>query len=129
MEDACLYVFSMPIRVDSPTWDQEKQKSRQWLGVDRKNRNRYFVIEDAEFWERIRKKELHFDGSDRLAVQWAFQVVGGKVKNRRVLRVLAFNGAELARPLQHDAISAILGRYSLGDVSRNSPSLFDFMDD
>lgn len=76
-----------PIRVDSPTWDQEKQRTRQWLGVDQKKRNRYFIIDDAEFWQRIGKKELHFEGSDQLTVQWAYQIVGGKPKNRRVLRV------------------------------------------
>jgi hypothetical protein len=57
------------IRVDSPNWDQDMQRSRQWLGVDQKNRRRYFMINDAEFWTRIRKKELPFEGSDQLQVQ------------------------------------------------------------
>ncbi len=118
-----------PIRVDSPTWDQEKQRTRQWLGVDQKKRNRYFVIDDAEFWQRIRNKELHFEGSDQLKVQWAYQIVGGKPKNRRVLRVLEFNGTKLADPLTPDAKKAILGSYSTVEASRSGPSLLDWMDD
>ena len=85
-----------------------------------------FVIEDAEFWERIRRKELHFEGSDNLRVQWAFQVVEGKPKQRRVLRVLEFNGDKLAEPLTPDAKSAILGSYTNLETAKGGPSLFDY---
>lgn len=122
-------VSQEPIRVDSPTWDQDRQRSRQWLAVDERKRSRYFVIEDAEFWQRLRNKQLRFEGSDRLTVQWAYQIVGGKAKNRRVLRVLEFNGDKLADPLRPDAINAILGSYSTVEASRNGPSLLDFMDE
>lgn len=117
------------VRVDSPTWDQDKQRSRKWLGVDQQSRSRYFVIDDAEFWGRIRKKELQFEGSDRLVVQWAYQIIGGKAKNRRVLRVLEFNGRKLAEPLSSDAIAAMLGSFSTVEASRSAPSLLDFMDE
>ena len=117
-------VSEEPVRVDSPTWDQDKQKTRHWLGVDFRNRDCYFVIEDAQFWGRIKKKELLFEGSDHLFVQWAYQVAGGKAKNRRVLRVLEFNGTKLAEPLEPDAINAILGAYSNGEPSPGEPTLF-----
>ncbi len=65
------------------------------------------MIEDAEFWGRIRRKELRFEGLDSLKVQWAYQIVGKKAKNRRVLRVLEFNGDQLAKPLSMDAIDAV----------------------
>lgn len=117
-------VSEEPVRVDSPTWDQNKQRTRQWLGVDFKNHDCYFVIEDAQFWGRIKKKQLRFEGSDHLKVQWAYQLVGGKAKHRRVLRVLEFNGSKLAEPLTSDAINAILGTYSHGDPSKGEPSLF-----
>jgi hypothetical protein len=113
------------IRVDSPTWDKEKQKTRQWLGVNSNKRDCYFVIEDAEFWERLRKKELQFGGSDTLTVQWAFQSIDGKIKNRRVLRVLEFNGQKLADQLPTDAINAILGSYMTGVSTNGTPTLFD----
>lgn len=124
-EDEPEWVVSLePVRVDSPTWDQDKQKTRQWLGVDFRNRDCYFVIEDAQFWGRIKNKELHFEGSDQLKVQWAYQMVAGKAKHRRVLRVLEFNGVKLSEPLSPDAISAILGNYSNGQPSPSEPTLF-----
>ena len=117
------------VRVDSPTWDPDKQRTRKWLGVDQQKRSRYFVIEDAEFWGRIRKKKLSFEGSDRLTVQWAYQIIGGKAKNRRVLRVLEFNYSKLAEPLSSDAIAAMLGSFSAVEASRSTPSLLDIMDE
>lgn len=117
------------LRVNSPNWSQDKQKKRNWQGTDTTNHERLFVMEDMGFWERIRKKELHFEGLDRLKVQWAYQVINGRAKNRRVLRVLEFNGETLADPLLPDAINAILGSYSAADASREGPSLLDYMDD
>ena len=87
------------------------------------------MIEDAEVWGRIKRKELHFQGLDRLKVEWAYQLEDGKLKNHRVLRVLEFNEAKLADPLTLDAISAILGNYSTADASRSGPSLLDFMEE
>ena len=62
----------------------------------------------------------------RLKVQWAYQVVGGKAKSRRVLRVLEFNGQKLADALTPEALGAMLGRYSKAEASRKGPTLFDF---
>lgn len=117
------------IYVNSPNWNEDKQNSRKWQGIDSSRRERLFVIEDAEFWGRIKRKELHFEGLDSLKVQWAYQLEGGKLKNHRVLRVLEFNGAKLADPLSPDAINAILGSYSAVEASRSGPSLLDWMDD
>ena len=76
-----------------------------------------------------RRKELRFEGLDSLKVQWAYQIVGKKAKNRRVLRVLEFNGDQLAKPLSQDAINAILGRHTSVEAVRNGPSLFDLLED
>lgn len=113
------------IYVTSPNWDQEDQKTRQWKGKDAVRRDCYFVIEDQEFWFRVRRKRLHVEVLDSLKVQWAYQVVGNKPQKRRVLRVLEFNGDKLAEPLPADAINSILGSYSNVDASRGSPTLFD----
>lgn len=115
------------IYVTSPNWDQKDQKSRQWKGKDQIRRDCYFVIEDAEFWNLVRRKDLRVEVLDNLKVQWAFQITGDRPKNRRVLRVLEFNGGKLAEPLAPDAIRAILGDYSTVDVPRDvGPSLFDW---
>lgn len=117
------------IYVTSPNWDHEDQKTRQWKGKDAVRRDCYFVIEDQEFWFRVKRKDLHVDVLDNLKVQWAYQIIGGKIKNRRVIRVLEFNGDKLAEPLPSDAVKAILGSYSTVEASRSGPSLLDFMGD
>lgn len=113
------------IYVTSPNWDEEDQKSRQWKGKDQVRRDCYFVVEDREFWQLVKRRTLHVEVLDNLKVQWAYQIVDGRPKNRRVLRVLEFNGDKLADPLDHDAISAILGEYSAVEAARGQPSLFD----
>ena len=113
------------IYVTSPNWDQDDQKTRQWKGKDSIRRDCYFVIEDAEFWRLVKRKDLHVEVLDNLKVQWAFQVTDGRPKNRRVLRVLEFNGDKLADPLTPDAIKALLGDYATADAPRGQPTLFD----
>ncbi|MCM2561006.1 hypothetical protein M8756_01900 [Lutimaribacter sp. EGI FJ00015] len=113
------------IYVTSPNWDEEDQKARQWKGKDSIRRDCYFVIEDAEFWRLVKRKDLHVEVLDNLKVQWAFQVADGRPKNRRVLRVLEFNGDKLAEPLAPDAIKALLGDFTTGETPRGQPSLFD----
>ena len=113
------------IYVTSPNWDQEDQQSRQWKGKDSVRRDCYFVIDDAHFWDLVNRKELSVEVLDNLKVQWAFNVVDGRPKNRRVLRVLEFNGIKLAEPLTSDSISAILGYYTTARAPRTHPSLFD----
>ncbi|WP_157785548.1 hypothetical protein [Sinorhizobium fredii] len=113
------------INVTSPNWVQEDQRTRQWKGNDASRRGCYFVIEDAEFWRLVKRKDLQVEVWDTLKVQWAYRVVDGKAKQRRVLRVLEFNGAKLATPLPPDAINAILGGHSSAAGSRAEPSLFE----
>ena len=117
------------IYVTSPNWDQEDQKTRQWKGKDSVRRDCYFIIEDAEFWHLVKRKDLHVEVLDNLKVQWAFQVTDGRPKNRRVLRVLEFNGDKLAEPLTPDAIKALLGDFTTADAPRGQQSLFDGNED
>jgi hypothetical protein len=113
------------IFVTSPNWDKEDQKTRQWKGKDQIRRDCYFVIEDAEFWHKVKHKALHVEVLDKLKVQWAFQNTDGRPKNRRVLRVLEFNGDKLADPLPPSAVRAILGQYSEYEASIGPRTLFD----
>ncbi len=117
------------IFVTSPNWDKEDQRTRQWKGKDQARRDCYFVIDDAEFWGLVIKKDLHVEVLDNLKVQWAYQMVDGRPKNRRVLRVLEFNGDKLAEPLAPAAIKAVLGQYSIAKVPQASPTLFTDKDD
>lgn len=113
------------IYVTSPNWDQETQKIRQWKGKDSVRRDCYFIIEDAEFWHLVKRKDLRPEVLDKLKVQWAFQVIDGRPKNRRVMRVLEFNGEKLSEPLPLDAIKARVGDFMTVDSTRDQLSLFD----
>jgi hypothetical protein len=113
------------IYVTSPNWDKEDQKTRQWKGKDQIRRDCYFVIEDAEFWHKVKHKALHVEVLDNLKVQWAFPNTDGRPKNRRVLRVLEFNGDKLADPLPPAAVRAILGQYSEYEARIGPRTLFD----
>lgn len=116
------------IYVTSPNWDEDDQISRQWKGKDAIRRDCYFVIEDSQFWHLVKNKELQVEVLDELKVQWAHQVVAGKAKNRKVLRVLEYNREKLADPLSEDALGTIIGSYSQGFAPSGEPSLFDETD-
>lgn len=113
------------IYVTSPNWDKEDQKTRQWKGKDQIRRDCYFMIEDAEFWHKVKHKALNVEVLDNLKVQWAFQNTDGRPKNRRVLRVLEFNGYKLAEPLPQAAVRAILGLYSEYEAHIGPRTLFE----
>ncbi|MBY5516175.1 hypothetical protein [Rhizobium leguminosarum] len=113
------------IYVTSPNWDVADQRLRHWKGKDQARRDCYFVIDDLEFWSLVKKKNLRVDVLDNLQVQWACQIVDGRAKNRRVIRVLEYNGNKLAEPLPAEALDAILGRHATAKALREEPSLFD----
>ncbi|NEH47441.1 hypothetical protein GR210_01355 [Rhizobium leguminosarum] len=113
------------IYVTSPNWDEDDQRLRQWKGKDQGRRDCYFVIEDEEFWGLAKRKDLRVEVLDNLKVQWACQVVDGRPKNRRVVRVLEYNGNKLAEPLKSEALDAILGRHEATTTRRAEWSLFD----
>lgn len=118
-------VATEAIYVTSPNWDKEDQSTRQWKGKDQIRRACYFVIDDAEFWQKVKNKALHVDVLDSLKVQWAFQNIDGRPRNRRVLRVLEFNGEKLADPLPPEAVGAIIGEYSEYVPNKGERTLFD----
>lgn len=113
------------VYVTSPNWDRDDQHTRQWKGKDAVRRDCYFVIEDAEFWLHVKKKDLSVDVLDNLKVQWAYQISGKRIRNRRVLRVLEFNGEKLAEPLSDDAVRAMLGQFTSAETPPASGDLFD----
>ncbi|NEJ88894.1 hypothetical protein GR223_23670 [Rhizobium leguminosarum] len=116
------------IFVTSPNWDEIDQRARHWKGKDQYHRDCYFVIDDAEFWHLVKKKDLQVDVLDNLKVQWASQMIDGRPKNRRVIRVLEYNGNKLSEPLKADALDAILGRHTATTARSGEPSLFDGLD-
>jgi hypothetical protein len=113
------------LKVTSPNWDKE-DRQRPWKARDDKNRDRYFRIDDEQFWALVRAQQINPHIIDTIKVQWAFQVQGSQRRNVRVLRVLEYNDQVLAEPLDENALSAILGH--LDSSPGQLPDLFDKRD-
>lgn len=118
------FVVIDAVYVTSPNWDKD-DRFRQWKGRDQVGRDCFFTIEDEEFWRLVKRRELNPQVLDQLKIQWAFVLVAGRPKSRRVLRVLEFNQRKLADPLDDNAIAAILGRFTKMELSSEQNSLFD----
>lgn len=113
------------VTVTSPNWDQDDQESRKWKGKDVFNHTCYFVIEDENFWGLVKSRQLQVRVWDTLKVQWILQEVNGKIKERRVLRVLEVSGAKVSPPMPLPTVIELLKeRYATTSSNRN-PTLFD----
>lgn len=115
------FVATTLLRVTSPNWDRD-DRVRQWKGRDHQGRDRYFRIEDEDFWSRTALGAINTHIIDTMKVQWAYQGKSEQPKNCRVLRVLEFNGVTLASPLSDDTLRAQLGR--LGDLDDDQGDFF-----
>jgi hypothetical protein len=98
------------LRVTSPNWD-ENDTQRPWKARDIKNKDRYFRIDDQQFWSFVHAKKIDPHIIDAIKVQWAFHRTGNQRRNFRVLRVLEYNDQALAEPLDDNALNAVLGSF------------------
>ncbi|WP_292226761.1 hypothetical protein [Brevundimonas sp.] len=119
--DEAWFVATAQLRVTSPNWVRN-DRARQWKGHDHQGRDRYFRIEDEEFWNHVGLDTIDTHIIDTMTVQWAFQGRPQHPKNCRVLRVLKFNNSVLAPPLSDDEIVAHVGQ--LGKVNDDQGELF-----
>ena len=94
--------------VTSPNWDR-RDASRTWRGKDASGKYRFFKVNDGAFWTLAEADRLNLRGLDVMKVQWAFQGSGRQAKNFRVLRVLEYNGDQLAEPYDAAALEGMLG--------------------
>ncbi|MCF8708523.1 hypothetical protein L3X40_11585 [Rhizorhapis sp. SPR117] len=79
-------------------------------------------FDDEHFWSLVNAAQLSIHIIDTIKVQWAFHGKADNPKAIRVLRVLEFNDEVLSAPLDDNALSAILGRYT--KTSDGQGSLF-----
>jgi hypothetical protein len=96
------------LKVTSPNWDMNDDK-RPWKGKDDSNRDRFFRIDDLQFWNFVHSRRLDPQIVDTIQAQVAFPK--GQRRHSRVLRVLKFNDVVLGEPLDDNALSAVLGSY------------------
>tara|TARA_B100000780_G_scaffold265866_3_gene221635 strand:- start:168 stop:1187 length:1020 start_codon:yes stop_codon:yes gene_type:complete len=115
------------IKVISPNWDKTdtkrgwkaKYKDKEGFKKD-EYKEAYFNIEDDTFWGLVDAEQLTLKGKDSIKVQWAYQKLSGRRKNFRVLKVLEYNGTELAKPLSDEDLLNILS-----DFEENVPEQTD----
>lgn len=101
------------IKVVSPNWDRA-DANRAWKAkyIEREEyKEAYFNIEDDAFWRLVEDEQLTLKGRDSIKVQWAYQKLSGRRRNFRVLKVLEYNGAEIAKPLTDEELLKILEIY------------------
>ncbi|MEC9311013.1 MAG: hypothetical protein VYA97_04580, partial [Pseudomonadota bacterium] len=97
------------IIVTSPNLEEEDQQARQWKGKTANDKKALFTVEDREFWDRLHRKELSFAENTEIVAQVATRFINGKAKQAKVLRVLKFEGGEIAQPIDENGLKAILG--------------------
>jgi hypothetical protein len=97
------------LTVTSPNWDRD-DRQRQWKARDPKGRERYFRVDDEQFWNLVRAQTLNPHIIDKIKVQWAY--FGNQRRNARVLRVLEYNNQVLGEPLDDNALCIMLGAYN-----------------
>lgn len=120
-EDQRWEVSVRRLRVNSPNFDKEHQSKRRWLAGDTAGNPFLFEIWDEGFWTEIwtesRGGNLQFSETTELEVQMATLRVDGRVKEHRVVRVLAIDGRKLSNELDDVALSAILGEFMIEDTT------------
>ncbi|MFS4580256.1 hypothetical protein [Phaeobacter sp. C3_T13_0] len=98
--------------VTSPNLEEEDQQARQWKGKTANEKKALFTVEDREFWDRLHRKEFSFAENTEIVVQVATRFLNGRAKQSKVLRVLKFEGMNIAQPIDENGLRAILGELS-----------------
>lgn len=109
--------------VTSPNLEESDQYSRKWKGKSAADKTKLFIIEDQEFWSKLRRKELRFSEDTELEVQVASRFIDGKIKETKVLRVLKFEGEEIGQPIDENGLRAILGELNSDEKDEGFGSL------
>jgi hypothetical protein len=98
------------LKVTFPNWNRD-DRARQWKARDPKGRNRFFRVDDENFWLLVRQEKLNHHIVETMRVQWAFQGTHNNTRNAKVFRVLTYNDKTLAEPLDDRALDATLGTF------------------
>jgi hypothetical protein len=105
-------VQQLPIVVTALAFKKTDAKSGRWRGLTPKNKEIEFTIEDEGFWKLVHSRNASFADGTVLTVQMAARYENDRLKERKVVRVLEFDGNEIAKPLADDALDALLGEWS-----------------
>ena len=118
-DDGPWFVEITNITATSPNWDH-LDGQRGWKARLPSGKTITFNLEDETFWSLIQSKKIEANIPDYMKVQMAFIQEGARRKRHRALRVLEFNGQQLADPLRDKELEEILGPSSSIDATQTS---------
>jgi hypothetical protein len=110
-------VDTVDLKVHSPNW--KKEHKRPWQGSTSKIKNVSFYIEDENFWEKVKNKDIAPDFIDKMRVQCAYIEGVAKPKNVRVLRVLSYNYTLISKPLSFSELLTKLSDFTVVERDQN----------
>ena len=108
------------IRVHSPDWERD---GRNWQARFGEDKDASFTIDDDDFWHHVKLKDMTPNFIDLMTVQWARDKNASGRKTRRVLKVINFNGMDLAAPLDDEKLKEKLKQFTV--LEREQSDLFD----
>jgi hypothetical protein len=113
---------TVDIVVNSPNW---KRDGRKWQAESTAHQDISFSVDDEAFWYRVERRDRDLQPTirDNMRVQWAYPIGTGKPAHVKVLRVLSYNGRELAKPMTDQDMQAHQAR--LHFIEPDAPDLFD----
>jgi hypothetical protein len=103
------YVGRALLKVTSPNWDRN-DRMRLWKAHDQRGRDRYFSIEDEEFWLRAGADMINTHIIDLMEVQWIYQGTLDQPKNCRAIRIIKFNEEPMSQPLSDAELEVQFGK-------------------
>ena len=104
-------VSEIEIKVTSPNFDRDDQEYRKWKGLDPAGHAVLFTVLDDRFWSSWKLNRLNLSEPVRIFVQLASRVERGRVKERRVLRIISVNAEKIAPRLSQDELLNIIGMF------------------
>ena len=113
---------TVDIVVNSPNW---KRDGRKWQAETTAHQDISFSVDDEAFWYRVERRDRDLQPTirDNMRVQWAYPIGTGRPAHVKVLRVLSYNGRELAKPMTEQEMQA--HQYRLHFIEPDAPDLFD----
>jgi hypothetical protein len=117
-------VSIVQLRVTSPNFDKDDQVFRKWKAKHSGGGYYLFEVLDDEFWRKIRSREIEFTEGTDIEAQIATRMAKRDPRERRVIRVLKVDRERIASPLDDNALSAVLGKYSKVSAPKDQPGLF-----